>query len=86
MMNFQNARLYRELASRPIPLVVVESILVATIALATFTGNILVCTAIIRNKRLRSPTNALIFALALTDVVMSVASMPLTTGILVFGG
>ena len=85
VMNFHNARLNRELTSRPIPLVVVESILVATIALATFTGNILVCTAIIRNKRLRSPTNALIFALALTDIVMSVASMPLTAGVLMFG-
>ena len=78
-------RLHRELASRSVSLVVIESMLVATVALAAFTGNMLVCIAVIRKARLRSPTYVLIFALALTDVTMSIVAMPLTTSVLVIG-
>ena len=78
-------RLHRELESRSVSLVVIESMLVATVALAAFTGNMLVCIAVIRKARLRSPTYVLIFALALTDVTMSIVAMPLTTSVLVIG-
>ena len=85
LLKFHNARLARELESRTTPVIVVESSLTVFVALCAFLGNMLVCVAIARNPRLRTPTNMLIFALALTDITMSVATMPLTVGVLISG-
>jgi len=85
LLKFHNARLARELESRTTPVIVVESGLTVFVALCAFLGNMLVCVAIARNPRLRTPTNMLIFALALTDITMSVATMPLTVGVLISG-
>lgn len=85
LLKFHNARLARELASRTTPVIVAESALTAFVALCAFLGNMLVCVAIARNSRLHTPTNMLIFALAMTDITMSVATMPLTVGVLVSG-
>ena len=85
LMVFHNQRLSRELASRTMPIVVVETALVLLVASSAFFGNILVCLAIARNPRLRTPTNVLIFALSLTDITMSVSTMPLTIGVLASG-
>ena len=85
LLKFHNARLSRELASRTTPEVVTESTLTAFVALSAFLGNILVCVVIARNSRLHTPTNILIFALAMTDITMSITTMPLTVGVLVSG-
>ena len=85
LMVFHNQRLSRELASRSMPIVVAETALVLLVALSAFFGNILVCLAIARNTRLRTPTNVLIFALSLTDITMSISTMPLTIGVLASG-
>ena len=82
---FNNQRLFRELASRTMPIVVAETALVLLVALCAFFGNSLVCLAIARNARLRTPTNVLIFALALTDIITSISTMPLTIGVLASG-
>lgn len=85
LMVFHNQRLSRELASRSMPVVVTETALLLLVALSAFFGNILVCLAIARNTRLRTPTNVLIFALSLTDITMSISTMPLTIGVLASG-
>ncbi|XP_078368899.1 beta-1 adrenergic receptor-like [Oculina patagonica] len=85
LLKFHNARLSRELATRATPVIVAESTLTAFVALCAFLGNVLVCVAIVRNSRLRTPTNILIFALSMTDITMSVATMPLTVGVLISG-
>lgn len=85
LKKFHNERLARKLASRTTLLVIAESAVIAAIALCAFLGNTLVCVAIARNVRLHTPTNVLIFALAMTDITMSVASMPLTVGVLISG-
>ena len=43
----------------------------------------MVCVVIVRNPaRLDTPTNVLIFALAVTDIMMVLSTMPLTIGVL----
>ena len=85
LMSFHNERLSKGLASRTTPVVVAESAVVAAVALCAFPGNMMVCVAIARNSRLHTPTNVLIFALAMTDITMSLATMPLTVGVLALG-
>ncbi|KAJ7365068.1 Melatonin- receptor [Desmophyllum pertusum] len=85
LLKFHNERLSRELASRTTSAIVVESTLTAVVALCASLGNMLVCSTIARNPRLHTPTNVLIFALAMTDVTMSLATMPITTGVLISG-
>ena len=85
LRNFHNERLARELASRTTPTIVAESAVIAFVALSAFLGNVLVCVAIARTPRLHTPTNILICALSLTDITMSVCTMPLTVGVLISG-
>ena len=85
LRNFHNDRLFHELVSRTTLLVVVESAVMAFVALSAFLGNILVCVAVTRNPRLHTPTNVLICALTVTDITMSVCTMPLTVGVLISG-
>ena len=85
LIKFHNDRLSRELASRPTHFVIAESAVVTVIALCAFVGNSLVCVAIARNSRFHTPTYILIFALAMTDISMSLTTMPLTIGVLISG-
>lgn len=85
LLKFHNARLARELESRATPVIVVETSLTAFVAMCAFLGNTLLCVAIVRNPRLHTPTNVLIFALAMTDITMSIATMPLTVSVLASG-
>ena len=57
-------RYFEELASRPKYLVAIESGTMLFITLIAFTGNSLICLAILRNPRLRTATNYLIFTLS----------------------
>ena len=79
---FHNQRSSRELASRAMSIVVLETAVVAIVALWALCGNMLACVAIVRNARLHTPTNKLIFVLAVTDITMLLSTMPLTVGVL----
>ena len=83
LIKFHNDRLSRELASRSTSAVEAESMAAATIAVSALMGNILDCVAIARNSRLHTPANMLIFALAMTDITMSLTTMPLTVGVVI---
>ncbi|XP_055331943.1 5-hydroxytryptamine receptor 2A-like [Paramacrobiotus metropolitanus] len=62
----------------------------ATIAcvliVAGFLGNLLVCMAIITERRLQSPTTKFLFSLAVADLFVSVFVMPLGIVVEIYGG
>ena len=60
---------FEELASRPKYLVVIESGIMLLITITAFSGNFLICFALLRNPRLRTVTNFLILTLAATDMI-----------------
>ena len=72
---------FRELSSRPKYLVAIESSIMLIITITAFCGNSLVCLTFVRNPRLRTATNLLIFVLAATD--MLTACLPLTVATIV---
>lgn len=74
-----------ELKSRPVSLVVVESLFLLIINCVAFVGNALVCLAFYRNSRLRIIPNYYIISLALTDLLTSVFSLPFSVGSLIAG-
>lgn len=74
-----------ELKSRPISLIVVESLLLLLINSVAFFGNSLVCLAFYRNSRLRIIPNYYIISLAMTDLLTSVFSLPFSVGALIAG-
>jgi len=47
------------------------------IVIGTIVGNILVCTAVVIVRRLRTPSNLLIVSLAVSDLLVAVLVMPL---------
>ena len=65
--------------------VVFESMIFLVIDLLAFTGNLLVCLAMYRNRRLRTTTNIYITALALSDIGSSLIVQPMTVGTLMTG-
>ncbi len=58
---------------------VVKTFLAITIALVSIIGNTMVLAVVYRNQRLRTVTNAYIINLAVSDILMAVFCMPLTT-------
>ena len=74
-----------ELKSRPVSLVVLESLFLLIINGVAFFGNALVCLAFYRNCRLRIIPNYYIISLALTDLLTSVFSLPFSVGSLIAG-
>ena len=61
---------------------VVESGTILLITLVAFTGNSLICLAILRNPRLRTATNYLIFTLSATDLITACTSLTVATIVL----
>ena len=78
-------RYFQELASRPKYLVAIESGTMLLITLIAFTGNSLICLAILRNPRLRTATNYLIFTLSATDLITACTTLTVAT-IVLFNG
>lgn len=74
-----------ELKTRPVSLVVVESLFLLIINGVAFVGNALVCLAFYRNSRLRIIPNYYIISLAMTDLLTSVFSLPFSVGSLIAG-
>ena len=79
------AQIFEELASRPKYLVAIESATMLLITLIAFTGNSLICLAILRNPRLRTATNYLIFTLSATDLITACTTLAVAT-IVLFNG
>lgn len=67
-----------ELSSRGLPLKITECLFSLLVILTAFTGNLLVCSAIKRNRNLRTIPNYYIASLALADMLMALLGMPLT--------
>ena len=78
-------RYFQELASRPKYLVAIESGTMLLITLIAFTGNSLICLAILRNPRLRTTTNCLIFTLSATDLITACTTLTVATIVLLNG-
>ena len=72
------ALLQEQLEARRKLTVVIESIALLIINVAAFVGNAMLCCIVYRNRRLRTPTTMLIFALASMDLLTAVTVMPLT--------
>lgn len=61
------------------------SILLFGIILLTITGNLLVIISVIIEKNLRTPSNCLIFSLAISDLIIGLCVMPLRAAVIVIG-
>ena len=68
--------LSNELSKRAEHLVWIETVLFTVINVAAFFGNLSVCYAVYRNQRLRTIVNIFVVALAMSDILISVFSMP----------
>ena len=71
--------------NRPTAAVVGESGILLAINLLALTGNVLVCLAYYRSYKLHSVTNILVFTLAVNDLLISTAAMPLSASALCVG-
>ena len=76
---------FKELASRPEYLVVIESGIMLIITLTAFGGNFLICFTLLRSPRLRTSTNLLILLLAATDMLSACLTLTVATIILMKG-
>ena len=77
--------LSRQLSQRAEHLVWTETIFLAVINVAAFVGNLSVSYAVYRNQRLRTLPNMFIVALAVSDILLSVGSMPFSVATLARG-
>ena len=84
IMSSQNNEITPEsmFQGRHIATVVTETTIFAMVTIISFLGNLLVCSAVYRNPRLRSPSNYYIISLALTDILLASCSMPLSVALL----
>ena len=80
-----DAKLAHELATRSTVLVVVESTFLIALNLLSLIGNLLVCFAVYSNCRLRTIPNTFIVALAVSDILVAILSMPFSASILIAG-
>lgn len=76
---------FKELASRPKYLVAIESGIMLIITITAFSGNFLICFALLRNPRLRTATNLLILTLAATDMLTACLTFTVPTIVLING-
>ena len=77
--------LSRQFSTKSERLIWTETILLAVINMTAFVGNLFVCYAVYRNQRLRTLANMLVVALAVSDILISVCSMPLSVATLTRG-
>ena len=75
----------RELLERPVALVVLESAVMLIIDVLAFAGNLLVCSAVYRNRNLRTITNMYVVSLAISDGLMASLCIPFSIVLLVTG-
>ena len=64
------------LYARPTHLIWIETFLFSVMNVAAFNGNLFVCYAVYRNRRLRTIPNIFVIALAASDILMSTFCVP----------
>lgn len=62
-----------------------ETAIFSLVMILSLAGNLLVCFAVYRNPRLRSPSNYYIISLALSDILQALCIMPLSVAYLATG-
>ena len=87
MLNYsENYRsLFLELTNRSELFIAMETIVAIIVTVIALGGNVLVCTAVYRNRNLHTRQNVYIVNLAVSDIVVAVFVMPLCTGVLITG-
>ena len=75
----------QELADRKETLVWIETVVFAGTNVVAFFGSLSVCYAVYRNQRLRTLANMFVVALAVSDILISIFSMPFSVATLVHG-
>ena len=74
-----------ELPSRSLAQVIIEASICLALNVISTVGNVLVCLAVYKNPKLRSPTNLYIIALAASDLLCATVAMPLASAVLITG-
>ena len=74
-----------ELASRSLPVVVIEASVCVALSIISITGNSLLCIATYRNPNLRSTVNLYIIAIAVSDLLCATVDMQLASATLIIG-
>ena len=64
---------------------VIEALLLSTIWFFAFSGNILLWMVILKNKSLRSTSNALVLCLSSADLTVAIVNLPVTISTIIFG-
>ena len=75
----------QELSNRSKSFVWIESAWFAVTNVIAFFGSLSVCFAVYRNQRLRTLANMFILALAVSDIMISIFSMPFSVATVVHG-
>ena len=73
----EELRLWEQLWSRSVAVVITECIIVVVVASSTLIGNVLILLSLYRNSRLRTNTNYLIVSMAIADLLISILPEPL---------
>ena len=74
-----------ELPTRNLATVAIEASICLAMNVISIVGNVLVCLAVYKNPKLRSPTNLYIIALAASDLLCATVAMPLASAVLITG-
>ena len=74
-----------EFATRAKSLVWIETVLFAAINVLAFFDNLLICFAVCKNHRLRTPPNMFVIALTVSDIQISTCCTPFTVTSLFYG-
>ena len=73
--------LQRDLQSRGTPLLVIETLVVFLNNMVAFIGNLLTIIVVLRSPRLRTVPNKFVISLAISDILMAIPAVPLTTAV-----
>lgn len=76
-------KLHRDLKSRGTSLLVIETLVMFLTAAIAFFGNLLTLVVVLRSPRLRTIPNNFVISLAISDILMAIPAIPLTTAVLV---
>lgn len=69
--------------TRSTTIIAIETFFCVLIDVLALGGNALVCLAVLRNARLRSPTSMFIIALSISDILMAILCIPVTAALFV---
>lgn len=83
MEEFPTDALQPELQARSTAEIVIETVIMVLITTAATFGNLMVCWAVFRNKRLRTIPNIYVVTLAISDILMATFCMPLSVEVLI---